>query len=195
VFDSVSLYGPLVGYEVRPVYVYTQLINIREQIEGLANAGVRGNDLVVFYYQGKEDVNAQGNLFRTSMTADELKSIFAETPGAHLLLFDVDQKMAGSSAKDKIDRWADSFPDASHHVAVLHYAWLGNPNAPRDGRLLQLLETALPQSGPLDEVMTTVHKETADIQKTVTDTEFLPGDMKAIVLGQKGPADRPAPGR
>lgn len=191
VFDSVSMYGPLVGYEVRPVYVYTQLINIREEIEGAANAGVRGNDLVVFYYHGREVVDAQGNRFRTSMTADELKTIFAETPGAHLLLFDVDQNKAGTAAKDKIDHWENSFPEVSHHVAVLHYAWLGPDNVPHDSRLLQLLETALPQTpdGHLDEVMTTVHKETAaspEYQKLVMDSEFVPGDMrgKAILLGQ-----------
>ncbi|HJT76705.1 MAG TPA: hypothetical protein VJ739_05840, partial [Gemmataceae bacterium] len=188
VFDSVSLYGPLVGYEVRPVYVYTQLINIREQIEGLANAGARGNDLVVFYYQGREVVNPQGNLFRTSMTADELKSIFAETPGAHLLLFDVDRGKVGATAKDKIGQWGNNFPEAAHHVAVLHYAWLGSDNVPRDGRLLQLLQAALPQAAQLAEVATLIHKDAAaspEYQKMITDSEFVPGDMKNIVLAPK----------
>jgi WD40 repeat protein len=162
-FEGVDLYGPLAGYYARPRNVRQQLRIIRDQIQSSANKGLPSIHIVVFYYQGGEAVDAQGNFFQASanvsndecgpasITCDELVQFFAETPGAHVLLFDVDRQRAkNSGVKDKLADW--NYPDVESHVAVLRYAWLSGKDQPKEPRLVEALQEALPHAIRLVEV-------------------------------------------
>ena len=143
-FQGVDIYGPQAGYFARRPYVLHQLHIIRDKIQGFTNAGLPSTHIVVFYYQGGEAVDARGNLFQTSVnavnpagtqssiTCDDLVDFVAQTPGAHILLFDVDRQGSRSSgARDKLAEWKDNYPDVESHVAVLRYAWLTGVDARR----------------------------------------------------------------
>src|SRR2546423_15720815 len=109
-FEQVEPYGPLIGSKVRPGYIYDQLHNIKVAIE-LAQVGSPMNDVVMVYYQGGEAVNDQGNFFQTyagqgqgvakrfDIPCDILVEFLAETPGAHVLLLDVDRDPSGKDSQ------------------------------------------------------------------------------------------------
>ena len=84
-----------------------------------------------------------------------LVELFADTPGAHVLLFDVDRESrTGADARggDRVERWGDYHADAGNHLAVLRYAWLGGPRGQRDPLLLRVLQTVLPEASLLLDV-------------------------------------------
>ena len=170
-FEGVDVYGPQVGYRAGRAYVLQQLQKVRYRIQGLTNARAPTNHIVVFYYQGGESVNAQGNFFQTSLhaanaaqrqnalTCDDLVEFVGQTPGAHVLLFDVDRQPVKSiDAKDKLARWNYNYPDVESQVALLRYAWLAGTAEPRDLRLVQALQQAVPQAKSLGEVTEQVYE-------------------------------------
>jgi hypothetical protein len=186
VFDPVYTYATLTGYYVRPQYVYNQLHRIQATIKKLANAGTPCNDVVVFYYQGGEAVSAQGNVFQTSLTCDDLVRFFADTPGAHILMFDVGREGV-AAGKDKVAALDNSYGDIEQHVAVLRYAWLNGPGAQPGTGLLRALGDAMPQAGRLVEITDKVRKSargTANPQ-TLRFDDFLSDDLKNLVLNRK----------
>jgi WD40 repeat protein len=191
-FEPVYTYGPLIGAYVQPGYVYKQLQKIQATIKGLARAGSSFNDVVVLYYEGREAVNAQGNVFQTQLTCDDIVRFFADIPGAHVLLFDVGrgQAAAADPSQDKIAHWESSYRDVKNHVAVLRYAWLGKDSPFKDPRLLTALKEAMPQSYRLRDVAEQVKQAT---QGNGSDTnqarlyEYLSEEMKEMVFGPKKP--------
>jgi WD40 repeat protein len=186
VFDPVYTYGPLTGYYVRPQYVYNQLHRIQATIKGLANAGTPSSDVVVFYYQGGEAVNAQGNVFQTSLTCDDLVRFFADIPGAHILMFDVGREGA-AAGKDKVAAWDDSYREVERHVAVLRYAWLNGPAAPQGAGLIRALGEAMPQAGRLVEVTDRVRKlaQASAAVPALRFDDYLSEDLKDLVLNRR----------
>jgi hypothetical protein len=157
-FSRVNLYGPQVGLLAGRPYLNRQLLRIQSRIRELAGAGISSTDVVVIYYRGKEAVNAEGNYFQTSqdatdaeapglaLSADELADFFADTPGADMLLLDVDRPGRPDPTRtvaDKVARWDASYPRSSRNVAVLRYAWLGRLDAPANVRLISVLRDAL----------------------------------------------------
>jgi WD40 repeat protein len=169
--EPVITYGPLTGDFVDPVFVFQQLAVIRSRIEGLGVAGVSGSDVVVFYFQGIETIDAQGNHFggrglsarrggeRSGVTCDFLAEYFADMPGAQVLLLDVGRPASATwDGRDKIDHWEAAYPDQSLHMAVLRYVWLGKLDVQRDDRLITALEAVLPQATRLLDVTQQVRK-------------------------------------
>jgi WD40 repeat protein len=200
-FTGVDVYGPQAGYFARRPYVLHQLHIIRDKIQGFANAGLPSTHIVVFYYQGGESVDAQGNFFQTSVnspnagagqtsiTCDDLVDFVAQTPGAHVLLFDVDrQRSKSSGAKDKLAGWKDNYPDVESHVAVLRYAWLSTAEAPKSPRLIQALQQALPHATRLVEVVDQLSRLAAQ-SKYFPDSlrvdRYISDDMKDMVLSKE----------
>ncbi len=162
-FDRIYLYPrmPLTGEKANWDYVYSQLVTIKENIKDQAGSGQSYNDVVVFYYQGGESIDAQGHLFRTgggqakapSFSCDDLARLFGDTPGAHILLFDVGREAAKENAgRDKVEKWPNNYPDVTAHVAVLRYAFLGRGDAPKAPSLVKALADFMPQSTRLIEV-------------------------------------------
>src|SRR5207237_7786450 len=128
-----------------------------------ARSGSNSTDIVLFYFKGGEAVNEQGHFFQKpgskpepgSLTVSALAARFAETPGAHVLLFDVDRLPDGEAARaqdnrDEVARWENFHGAEKNHVAVLRYAWLRE--APRDTGLLKGLESVMPQASKLIDV-------------------------------------------
>lgn len=196
-FAQVHTYRPLTGEKVRPERIIGLLDSVSNAVRGIAGAGDFGNDVVVLYYQGDEMVSEKGNTYQTSLSrlrpnairdtiaCDRLVGFFAETPGAHLLLLDVDRKL--SRGADRISDWQDYFPDARAHVALLRYAWLGKDVAPADAHLLVALERTLPQSPRLQEVTEGTFKFAESLpsfqEKRLTYKDYLPpylGNMRVM---------------
>jgi WD40 repeat protein len=198
-FDRVYTYGPLVGYYARREYVFPKLQMIKARIKDLSG-GSPANDVVVFYYQGGESVNAQGNFFQTglarrerdaqraALTCDDLARFFADTAGAHVLLFDVGRDGPAPSEQDRLARWADSYPDVTGHVAVLRYAYLGQAGAPRQPLLLKALQEALARAAHLGEVTDQLRKFASDWDdktRPLTFDQFLAGELKELTVSRK----------
>jgi hypothetical protein len=155
--------------------------------------------IVVFYYQGGEAVDAQGNFFQTSMnapdeckgqtsiTCDELVHFFAETPGAHVLLFDVDrQRPKIPEVKDKLAEW--NYPDVESHVAVLRYAWLSGKEQPKEPRLVEALQEALPHAIRLVEVtdqMSQLASKSSYFPDFLRVDKHVSEEMKSLLLGKQ----------
>jgi hypothetical protein len=200
-FEKVYPYGPLVGYKVRREFLNHQLYIITTRIRQLARAGSFGNDVVMLYYQGGEAMDKDGHFFQTSLSQDgaelrstaiacqELVSFFAETPGAHVLLLDVDRPGAQPTAdmkdKDLVGKW-QYMPEVKDHVVALRYAWLGQPDVPKDARLISALEKAMPQTR-LADVMERTRLYADNFRLTypnLVENEFAPEDLKQLVVGR-----------
>lgn len=197
-FEDVTPYGPLTGAQVRPAYIYNQLYNIKTTID-VAQVGAPMNDVVMIYYQGGEAVTERGNFFQTHAGArglvkefgipcDKLVEFLAETPGAHVLLLDVEREAPpgspGQRGRDKIARWLDDYPQAQAHVGVLRHAWLGKGDPPAEARLLTALGKVIPRSARLREVL--AHMGT--MFGTLRDSNLLiytyvPSDLHDLLVG------------
>jgi WD40 repeat protein len=203
VFESVNVAEALAGYYARAASVRQQLLQIQANITALARSGTPCTDVVVFYYQGGESVNAQGNFLLTGgspsagmacgdmLSCDDLVEQFAATPGAHVLLFDVGlNKVVAAQAeevRDKVARWEDSYGDVKFNISVLRYAWLGRTDNPQ-ARLLKALDEAMPRSSRLVEVTEQVRKFAAaspDYLKSLAYDQWVPEQMKEILFGQR----------
>jgi hypothetical protein len=199
VFDQVYPYGPLVDYNARREFVDKQLTDIQWRIKDQAEHGAGGNDLVVLYYQGQERFDDKGNYYPTRLVEsgapdegerlrpDDLAKLFQDTPGAFVLLLDVDR--AGSSAKgaperDAIKKWEANYPEITHNATVVRYAWLGAPGAPPNRRLIQALQEGMPKAATLLDATQFIRKFAAR-EKSLTDDEYLAIDMRGIPLHLK----------
>jgi hypothetical protein len=194
-FDPIFSYPSLADYRVKPSYVRFQLVEIKNSIQKLSKIGAASSDVVAVYYRGGEAVNAEGNLFQTSLTrpgeetressltCDEVVGIFEETPGAQILLLDVDRR-AASLDRDRIESgsWGQYYP----RVGMIHYAWLGQANAPKNAALLRAIEQAMGQSTRLVEVKDGVERiasASPDFQnKVLIYKSYLPKDLQAMVV-------------
>ncbi len=122
------------------------------------------------------------------MTCTKLVNFFAETPGAHLIFFDVDkyEAAAGMAAKDEVTRWEDNFPQVKSHVAMLHYAWIGRGKGPPDAQMLNGLTKALPKKTTLldmeKELKTFIKTILKYYPESVSFITFQPTEMGNIVL-------------
>jgi hypothetical protein len=194
-FDEVEVYTPR---RARRCYVLQQLQTIRYKIERLAKAGLRSNNVVVFYYQGGEAVDAQGNLFQTTtdpanakgrqtaLTCEDLVEFVAQTPGAHVLLFDVDQQTA-PEGKDKLAHWKDNYPDMGS-VAYLRYAWVGPAAKPNDMGLMRKLQDAIPHSTRLVDVTEELIRSASKSEhfpKWFRADEYISEEMRDLVFNKK----------
>src|SRR5262249_50210833 len=139
-------------------------------------------DVVVFYFKGGEAFTEKdGHLFRSGggrravrvVSFTRLVSLFADTPGAHVLLFDVDREAARRGADaDRVSRWDDFQRDVRHHVAVLRYAWLGGRRGPSDPDLVRTLQAVLPRSSQLKEVARQVREIASATKKEGKELRF-----------------------
>lgn len=202
-FDEVEVYTPR---RARRCYVLQQLQTIRYKIERLAKAGLRSNNVVVFYYQGGESVDARGNLFQatmdpsnvagpqTALTCEDLVVFVTQTPGAHVLLFDVDRQTAAippnkdKLPKDNLAKLKDNYPMIESHVALLRYAWSHPTAAPKDLRLIQVLEEAIPHANRLEDVMDWLNRSASNSKSfgagLAVDT-YVAEEMRDLVFNKK----------
>jgi hypothetical protein len=193
-FDEVEVYPPR---RARRCYVLQQLQTIRYKIERLAKGGLRSNNVVVFYFQGAEAVDAQGNLFQTTtapssakgrqtaLTCEDLAEFVGQTPGAHVLLLDVEQQSA-MDANDKLGKWDDNYIDS--HVAYLRYAWLGPATKPSDISLIQKLQEAVPHATKLQDMadkLTQLASQSGYVPKSLKVDEHVSEEMGDLALNQK----------
>jgi hypothetical protein len=199
-FESVHILPPLTGYYVNGPSVYEKLRRIQAEVNGLVKAGSPPMDLVVFYYQGREAINAQGTFYlpggsrpdepadAASLSCDDLVSLFSRTPGAHILLFDVDRgRSLADGARDLIAGWEDNYGDFKHNITALRYAWLGQSEHAKTVHLLEGLRQAIPQASRLIEVANQLRQIAAGspyYRKELTYDQVLPSDMSDILLSQ-----------
>jgi hypothetical protein len=196
-FADVQVYGPLVGFEVRRLYLFHQLDNIRDRIADLADVQKPLHDVVIVYYRGGEALGEEGNLFETNAGAarqfdiksDQLVKELADTPGAHVLLLDVDREGDKGPARpedprDKIGHWEREYLQARQHVGVLRYAWVGKGAEPGNARLVVALEKALPQAVRLGELVALMGRMVESFQKSpgLLIAEYIPNDLKDLLV-------------
>jgi WD40 repeat protein len=200
-FDDVPAYPPLTGDRAARRYVNQALLELQVRINNMALIG-QSNDLIVFYYQGREKVDADGNIFLTGLEtrpeesrdtairADDLADIFADTAGAHILLLDVDRAVPedrGDAGKDKVARWDTHYPRTMHNVSVVRYAWLGRAEGPRNMRLVRALEAGMGQAVTWVDVTNEVRRVaegSPDYKKGLKHDEYIAVDMRMITVGR-----------
>jgi WD40 repeat protein len=199
-FEDVPAYPPLTGDRAARRYVNQALLELQVRINNLALIG-QSNDLIVFYYQGREKVDGDGNVFLTGLEtrpeesrdtairADDLADIFADTAGAHILLLDVDRAAPADreAARDKVARWDTHYPRTLHNVSVVRYAWLGRAEGPRDIRLVRALEEGMAQAVTWLDVTNEVRRVaegSPDYKKGLKHDEYIAVDMRTITVGR-----------
>jgi hypothetical protein len=124
--------------------LYQQLNEIRLGSESGVKLGSYQNQVVFIYYRGREKVGEAGNSFETApgseLSSDWLVKELADTPGRHVLLFDVDHVLPDPPRPvDKIDGWRNAYPEAQAHTGVVRYAWWGKGSAPPAAQLITAL--------------------------------------------------------
>src|SRR5262249_1821711 len=105
---QLKVYPPLTRY-VSANQITTQMMNIKAFLDATAAGGGTG-DLVVIYYQGGEVIESDGhylltsvsvhnpNLQSSAVSVGSLTSLFGETLGAEIILFDLTRR-AGEADK------------------------------------------------------------------------------------------------
>jgi WD40 repeat protein len=176
--------GPLTSF-VTPRRLYTILTRVKTRIEELSRQGpaMKGpamSDVIMFFYQGRESADSREGFHWSEESWNEMRNLFATTPGAQLLFLDVtrDQAPAGED-----EPWSE-YP----RIGVMHYAWLGPQAAPIDIRLMTTLENTMPNSAKLGELELKVSDKLEQIRerypKYVRYQEHLPDDLKTLVIKQ-----------
>jgi hypothetical protein len=200
-FAAVVTYPPLSGNKTLPGYLYSQLQDVKRNIRNLTEAGEVLQDVVIIYYQGHEDLGEQGNVFtpgpgsppRYRLACDELVKALAYTPGAHVLLLDLERdpgkvpRAGGPLARaDKVSRWPDEYPEVRPHVGVVRYAWAGKGAAPARARLSLALEEAIPKASRLNQLVTAMGKVVAAFTggRGLLVAEYVPKDLEGLVVGR-----------
>jgi hypothetical protein len=134
-------------------------------------------------------VGALGHVFERQLQCDDLAQRIGDLLGAHILLLDVDRAPGPvAKAEDRIAGWENRYPETRHDTAVVRYAWLGRPDAPRDVRLLRGLEEVLPHTSRLVEVTAALRRFPAlpNLTALVYD-EYVADPMKDLALGRGNP--------
>jgi hypothetical protein len=170
--------GPRTTYVTRH-HMNSLLANVRDRIKQLAKKGPAMSDVIMFYYQGRETVDTAGDLHWSDLSWRDMQNIFAEMPGAHLLLLDVTREKEG---KDRAGRWSDD-----SRVGVLRYAWLG-PQAPNEARLITALEESMPRAVFMRDVQTFLGNKYDQISQNfaseIAYDGYLPADIKNLAIGR-----------
>ncbi|HTN74258.1 MAG TPA: hypothetical protein VL096_03390 [Pirellulaceae bacterium] len=176
-FDRIAIYGPIVGTDITPQQVRTQLAIIKSKIDELYKANRSSarpaNDVVMIYLQGGAMANAGGDFYITTrpntdprtaralkdreprvlmdvaMRSRTLVDFLTFTTGAHLLMLDV----TSNRETDAVAEW----PRHSH-AAMLRYTWLRDSAAPVKARLLAALPEAIETSGELQQLDANIAK-------------------------------------
>jgi hypothetical protein len=160
-FPQGRIYGPLIG-DVSRGAIMNQLVRIRIAIRAGETADA-GNDVVLLYYRGAEAVESNGQFYLlTSEAADnpdlkssaiggtELAALFGRSPGAQVILLDVERRILGERLPGG-PAIAARWPDGAR-IAALRCAWLRNEPAPSDARLLVVLQETLTSASRLQEI-------------------------------------------
>jgi WD40 repeat protein len=142
------VYRPLTGGNVSPDSIYSLLQAVRAEIEGRSGEG-SANDVVVVYYEGNEEVCADGHFFRTNrsrydsdlktsaMPMEGLEKACADMLGAHVLLLDVARDGSPRAAAEEDDRdRVVKRPGRSHLSVFRSMCWMDHAGAPIDPELL-----------------------------------------------------------
>jgi WD40 repeat protein len=191
------IYGPLTG-EVTSKRIRAQLGRICRAINATRRT-VGGSDVVLFYYRGAEAVSRDGefylltsesadnpNLQQSAISGDVLSKYFQQSPGAQLLLFDVQRKPLEGAQVDGLPaaRWPRDTT-----VAALRFAWTRDGEVPNPARLLLALETAAPRAGTLDKLSRNLEEiyESAKQQvgAALVYERHVPPGLRALVLAQE----------
>jgi WD40 repeat protein len=152
------------------------------------------NDVVIFYYQGKETITKDGHYFETSeskyatvgdgsgVACDEIARAFGKMVGAHIVLLDVarNQGEPPDTSLDKVISWRVE-PDVGN-VGVFRSAWLGAGNEPGEVQLITTLKEALSKVGVLKKVNEEVSKSYATVKQVRYDPH-LPVELGDLNIG------------
>ncbi len=209
-FDRVALYGPIVGADITPQQVRSQLAQIKVKIDELYKtnkSSVRpANDVVMIYLQGGTLAEAEGDFYITTRTASDprteralrereprilmdvalrsrtLVDFLTYTTGAHLLMLDV----TGTKQVEQVARWP-----IHSHAAMLRYTWLKESTAPAQARLLAALPEAMEASGELREIdanIAKIHVRLAgEFPLSVAYKPQVPESLEDLLLGETLP--------
>ncbi|HJT77121.1 MAG TPA: hypothetical protein VJ739_07965, partial [Gemmataceae bacterium] len=202
-FAEVRSYRPLVGAEVGLVRVYSELYAVRSAIER-ARVSAPMNDVVLIYYQGGETIDDRGNVFRTTggagqavpddlgIPCDKLVDFLADTPGAHLLLLDVERQplpggVRAKDLRDKIAHWEDYYPEAEAQFSVLRYVWRekADPPPPPQAHLLAAVGSILPHAARLSDLLRLLDDRVAAGKNAalLIYTKYAPPDLEELLVG------------
>jgi hypothetical protein len=180
-------YGPLTGY-VTADKVFTYLDEIKNNIDDNAKGGAI-NDVVMIYYQGKEDVCVFGHYFlmsnsdsrkqypQTAVCLDGVAQAFLQTLGATVLLVDVAREEE-KGARDMVVRWPEEV-----RAGVFRAAWKEQGQAvPAAGPLLDAWQEVTPKQGLLNDINKKVRTL---LEKPGLKYEWhLPSDLENLTVGQ-----------
>jgi WD40 repeat protein len=195
-FAPVYLYGPRVGYEAERRFVESLFCDIQETID--AGPRAPANDLVVIYYQGNEVVDDKGDSFLTragapaasddnrALGANRLADLFRDTPGAFVLLLDVNRqpgRPGGQAEKDQVAEWDKNYPDSARTSSVLRYAWIGGPAAPPpNAPLLEALQNGMPRAARFIELSDFVRNYAGKFPGALLQNHYVANEMERISL-------------
>ncbi len=214
-FDRLAIYGPLVGSDITPQQVRSQLAIIKLKIDDLYRANrtsVRpANDVIMIYLQGGRLVHVDKDFFvttrpstdpRTARALQEkdprifldvavrsrtLADFLTHTTGAHILLLDV----AGSLEADAGSKW----PEQSR-AAMLRYTWLKDSVVPPKAKLLAALPEAIQATGKLQEIgerIESIHSRlAAEYPQSIAYNRRVPEILQSLLLGEIS-AEPPTP--
>jgi hypothetical protein len=210
-FDRVAIYGPIVGADITPQQIRTQLAMIKVKIDELYQANKSSsrpaNDVVMIYLQGGAMAHAEGDFFLTTRpntdprTARALKDreprilldvalrsktlddFLTHTTGAHVLMLDV----SGSQEAEQAGNWP-----RNSKAAMLRYTWLKESTSPPKARLLAVLPEAIQSSGQLKQVdasMGKIYERLAvEYPLSVAYKRQVPESLEDLLFGETLPA-------
>jgi WD40 repeat protein len=206
-FDRLAIYGPLVGSDITPQQVRSQLSIIKLKIDDLYRANrtsVRpANDVIMIYLQGGRLVHVDKDFFVTTRPSTDprtarallendprifldvavrsrtLADFLTHTTGAHILLLDV----AGSQDADAGSKW----PEQSR-AAMLRYTWLKDSVVPPKARLLAALPEAIQSTGKLQQIgerIENIHSRlAAEYPQSIAYNRRVPEILQSLLLGE-----------
>jgi hypothetical protein len=196
-FFQGTLYSPLVGHVTKPAII-DQLINIQIAIRGAASLDA-GNDVVLLYYRGAEEVDAKSKQFyllssdsaydpdlkSSGISGAELADIFDPLPGAQVFLLDVARLLP--RAEERVTRVVPSWSDDAR-LAALRWAWLQAVPPPDGTGLLAAIGKTLPKAGRLQEIGQAIQEEIHAAKARYGDTmaydQYIPSNLQNLVLRQ-----------
>jgi len=214
-FDRLAIYGPLVGSDITPQQVRSQLAIIKLKIDDLYRANrtsVRpANDVIMIYLQGGQLVHVDKDFFVTTRPSTDprtarallekdprifldvavrsrtLADFLTHTTGAHILLLDV----AGSQEADASSKW----PEQSR-AAMLRYTWLKDSVVPPKAKLLAALPEAIQATGKLQAIgerIENIHSRlAAEYPQSIAYNRRVPEILQSLLLGEIS-AEQPTP--
>jgi WD40 repeat protein len=192
-FEDVLVHKVLIASQVREVYIRKFLRAIRDTVVKLARAEPLMNDVIMIYYEGGEAVEKDGNFFQTDggrrgarqfdVACDKLVAELAQTPGAHVLLLDVDRARRPLDGVDKIADWNRYY--LHQHMVVMRHAWKGKEAAPPGARLLAVLREAIPRAARLSEVVTQMSMLTLTQGPDLLVDRYFPPELEDLNLGRE----------